>query len=80
MNLVPQPSLLTVDWWALGAVIALSVGCMRSSSGWGVKPIQKMSSRSGANTSRSRNDRSASRSFSWCVTGPNITRMNIHSM
>jgi NADH-quinone oxidoreductase subunit N len=24
MNVVPQPSLLAVDWWALGAVIALS--------------------------------------------------------
>ncbi len=28
MSLVPQPSFLTVDWWALGAVLALSVGCM----------------------------------------------------
>ena len=26
MNVVPQPSFLPVDWWALGAVIALSVG------------------------------------------------------
>jgi len=26
MNVVPQPTLLPVDWWALGAVIALSVG------------------------------------------------------
>jgi NADH-quinone oxidoreductase subunit N len=26
VNLVPQPSLLPVDWWALGAVIALSLG------------------------------------------------------
>jgi len=28
MNVVPQPSLLPVDWWALGAVIALSVGAI----------------------------------------------------
>jgi NADH-quinone oxidoreductase subunit N len=26
VNVVPQPSFLPVDWWALGAVIALSVG------------------------------------------------------
>ncbi|HXS81943.1 MAG TPA: NADH-quinone oxidoreductase subunit N, partial [Methylomirabilota bacterium] len=26
MNVVPQPSMLAVDWWALGAVIALSAG------------------------------------------------------
>ncbi len=28
MNVVPQPSFLMVDWWALGAVIALTVGCL----------------------------------------------------
>ena len=28
MNLVPQPSFLAVDWWALGAVIALSAGAI----------------------------------------------------
>jgi NADH-quinone oxidoreductase subunit N len=28
MNIVPQPSLLPVDWWALGAVIALSAGAI----------------------------------------------------
>ena len=28
MNVVPQPTLLPVDWWALGAVIALSAGAM----------------------------------------------------
>ncbi|MEY4069596.1 MAG: hypothetical protein RL721_210 [Candidatus Eisenbacteria bacterium] len=26
MNLVPQPNFLPVDWWALGAVLALTVG------------------------------------------------------
>ncbi len=28
MNVVPQPSFLPVDWWALGAVLALTVGCL----------------------------------------------------
>jgi len=28
VNLVPQPSFLPVDWWALGAVIALTAGCL----------------------------------------------------
>jgi len=28
VNVVPQPSFLPVDWWALGAVIALSVGAI----------------------------------------------------
>ena len=28
MNIVPQPSFLPADWWALGAVIALTVGCL----------------------------------------------------
>lgn len=28
MNLVPQPTFLPVDWWALGAVIALTAGCL----------------------------------------------------
>jgi len=28
MNIVPQPQLLAVDWWALGALIALTVGSL----------------------------------------------------
>ena len=28
MNVVPQPNFLAVDWWALGAVIALTVGTL----------------------------------------------------
>ncbi len=28
MNLVPQPNFLPVDWWALGAVLALTVGSL----------------------------------------------------
>lgn len=28
MNIVPQPSFLPVDWWALGAVITLTAGCL----------------------------------------------------
>ncbi len=26
MNIVPQPTFLALDWWALGPVIALTVG------------------------------------------------------
>ena len=57
-----------------------SAGVTRSRNGWGMKPIQKIRIRSGANTSRSRSVRSARPSFSWCVTGPKITRWYIHSM
>ncbi|MEY4374921.1 MAG: hypothetical protein RL760_1088, partial [Candidatus Eisenbacteria bacterium] len=28
MNIVPQPNFLPVDWWSLGAVIALTVGSL----------------------------------------------------
>ena len=62
------------------ASVRSSAGWTRSKNGCGRTPIQKISTSSGANTSRSRRLKSRSFSFSGWVTGPNMTRWNIHSM